>query len=282
MDSGAQERQTKLIELEQIMERVKCNAGTNSEDCDGVVFIKDADPQRLDVRAANLVFDGLMITLSEIAEDSLAIIEKKSPFSQDYEPVLRAMEPITTACRGLAEGHVPLQRNETSEQHYREAGDDVHIYETVGEFKLGDRDFDSMGVFIRPKAYVRSSDVTPKISPDRPQIRLREPAAPRMTVRLFPRNSADGFLEIRFDQDAMEITYDIIVGDGGFDRLNKLKFAPSTNQRYGHHFSSSFTAKQLGVTFEQILNAMNEKVAASVAPALNPEIPEPSTPQQGV
>ena len=280
MDDGAAEKQVvRGQELDQIMERVRVNTGDVS-DSEGVIFIKDADPNRKDQIAANRVYDGLMLTLAAIADDSRNEIDRyrgvDEKRSQDYEAVIRDLEPITAACNALAEGTIPLHRVEAAEKYYQSIGDNVHSY-IAGDFTIGNIPYDAMTVFIRPKIYVRPSSVKPRTFSNRPEVNLKETAEPRMTIRLLPRNSRDGTLEIRLDQEGidygMKITYDIVIGER--DRLRDLKFDKDrVGQREGHHFNSDFTAKELGVSFEQILNAMNERIAGPVPiPGLGDQVP---------
>ncbi len=267
MDAQTETQGSKQQELDQIMERIR--EKTEGENESGVTFIKDQDPKKPEVQAANKLYDGLGLAIQIIAEDSELMANSEDPKAKEYESVLRAIEPIALALSSLADNKIPLTRAKRAEEVKRLEGDNVRIF-TAGDFNLEGTPFEFLSVFIRPDKFIRSSTIAPKNNPNRPNLRpLLEVKQPRMALRAVPRNNPYGFLEIRLDREdlerELEITYDIEIGEG--DLLSGLNFSDQAGQREGHHFNSGFTTESLGVSFSQILTAMGDKVErAAVTP----------------
>jgi len=198
MDAQSETSEARNHELEEIMERI--NKYTDGPEDTGVEFIKGGSTK--EEKAVNEVFDGLMMTLQNIGEDSMVLVEKHGANSNEYESVLRALEPLILAASSTADDEVPFRRNTRAEEKFREREDEVEIF-TAGDIELQGTAYDIVSVFIRPKKYIRPSSIPPKVSnPERPRLNeVFETRQPRMTFKAIPRDNPSGYVEIRLDRE---------------------------------------------------------------------------------
>ena len=268
-------KEPRVHDLTKIMERIDKYA--NNEEEGGIYVFKGKDAETASHKAANTVYDGLMLTLDSIGEYALEKVAGKSPLAQEYETVMRAVEPMTQVCRALADDKLPLREQTGIEQRHAQVDDTVHSY-AVTNYRLGDTDYRYIRVFIRPRLYQAPPTVRNQVN--RPEVTLVEKADPRMSITMQPVSFPYGEITVRVDQEDlehnMEISYDVGIDGKEQDMLRHMEFGDHpqvlTGQRDGHHFSSSITAKQLGVSFTDILGAFNAKFAKVAHPG-TPSVP---------
>lgn len=271
MDDLETQENTRSIRLKQIMERI--NRHCNPEDSNGVELHKSIESlpeiEKKKARAANVVYDGLMMTLNNIADYSLQKAkQEQDPLASDYETVLVAMEPLTQICRSLADGRLVLQENTHFEQKRAQVNDQVHAYRREN-FSLDGIYYDQVRVIIRPRRWEQAATV--RETADRPQLdHLVESAQARMAIYIRPKNFPHGEIVMRVDREDLEhnfeITYDVEIrnqfGEQGL--MDRLTFPEDvTGFGEGHHFSSSIKEEDLGVKFTDILVSINQKFAPS-------------------
>ncbi len=114
MDDTQEQENPKHKELDEIMARIEkyCDPDNPPEDGVGVAFHKGLEGDlRIDTqekkirRDANSVFDGMMLTLQNIAVSALEKAKKKTSGADMYETVLRAIEPMIQIGVALADGN---------------------------------------------------------------------------------------------------------------------------------------------------------------------------------
>jgi len=288
VDISTEIQGSKNSRLDDIMGRIERHS--NDEQNGAVSLFKDVpkpnpeDPEKQAQYAANTVYDGMMITLSEIAAYAVRRAKKNDPLAKDYEAVARAVEPMTHIARALADDQVPLERNIWLEERQREAKDTVYAYR-ARNFTLDGKDYKEVRVFIRPHRYEQPIEIR-QSARKRPQI--SETTQSRMTIDILPADVMESAVSIRVDREDMlrdfEITYDIEIGNGDVNLMDYLDFSKSgasqinPGQRKGHHFSSMLKAEEFNVTFSDILQATNTKFAG-IADKAGPSSTPPTTPK---
>ena len=191
-----------------------------------------------------------------------------SPLAEDYEVVLTAIEPMTQVCAALAEDLVPLQEDTNFIKKRASVQDKVYAY-VANNFSLGGEEFGEVAVLIRPRRWEMPTELRNR--PNRPQVeKLVQDAQARMRIAIRPKKFPHGLITIRVDREDLEhnfeITYDIDIGESQGDGIvSRLTFPRETGQREGHHFTSFIRAEDFGITFAEILEAMNRKITQSVA-----------------
>lgn len=230
--------------------------------------------------AANAVFDGLMVTLNEIGSYAAEKAKGTGEPAKDYETVLRAIDPLSGACRAFADGTLPLRRNTYAETRHAEVGDRVHAYGT-GPFALGETRYRGATVFIRPQKYIQPLEV--RQNPKRtPGLEVQEYSQARFSLKLVPEDASTGEIALRVDrEDALHnygITYDLEIRPNGENILDQLEFPTETTGQVqshassGHHFESHYTAEHFGVKFSEILETFDAKIQQSIgAPQSAPD-----------
>lgn len=258
MNTQLQTPEQGINHLDLIMSRVE--TATNMDTGESIIFIKEANTPA--ERAANILFDNMMISLGGVAEGSIEKVRKGHRRSDEYLEVGEAMESLSTIARGLADDQVPLKRNTGLEDNLRQEGDTVYAYRGF-DFSLNGISYHKTTILIRPKRWQAPVSSERKRNTS---LIIIEQAQPRMTICAVPKNNPNGIVTIRLDQEdsdhQMEITYDIEVERDTRNIIDDLEFSDAL-QRSGHHFSSTYTAKELGTTFEEILNAFNTKLSKS-------------------
>jgi len=260
----------------------KVDEHINGKEGDGIFLFPDNQhPQKDNEReqgkyATNVVYDGLMDTLSGIVElsanraqsDVVVYGERKR-----YETVARALEPLMGVWSSLATEAVPLTVDTSVEDHYRKRGDQVYTYKTGG-CSVGERPYDNITVFIRPMTYSYTDERTGES--------VRKPA--RLNLKTYPSDAAQAGSSMRIDLDnnqyyKNEIIYDINVGTDeqrlieGID-LNESKGKEASHyirNEQGHHFSSNIKEEDLGVPFSEVMETFVDKMEANRARFTSPE-----------
>ena len=273
-DTAAEQQPVLGKSIDAVMSNIERQCTDKSSESTGGVYLfreittKAQDKEHRAKYAANGVFDGMMLTLEEIGAYSVEKAKSRSPLAKDYEGVARAIEPLTVACRALADDRVPLVRNTLLEQRQAEAGDTVYAYKARNVSLEGEL-YMEVRVFIRPRRYEQSIAMRDQML--RRRVQIAETAQSRMRIDVIPADITKSAVSIRTDrEDALrdyEITYDIEIGQGDVHLMDELDFSRSgasqidPGQRHGHHFSSKLTAEEFGVTFTDILEASNQKFA---------------------
>jgi hypothetical protein len=268
------------------VEEVARNIDTYCGKDEPVIFFQDPENLQLspeDITAGNNIYDMMLYTLGEIGYSSLEEINKGGRAAGSYEKVLRTLEPLTHVCQSLAHDKLPLRRNVRQEERHREEGDEVYSYNTPS-FELDGIRYNTARVFIRPRQYNRP--LNPRTSEKRPQLRLSEKADPRMTITAIPEDSSVGEVSIRIDEEGFArgdykdfmITFDVQVGNSSNNLVSQLNFSSiqgsDWGQRFSHHFSSSYTARDLNTSFDRLLNSFNTKIEKSLP------TPDPTPPTE--
>lgn len=259
----------KTGEFDQIMAKIERHC--NPDSGEGVAFYQSSELNDSEEKtrriAANTVYDGMMLTLNNIAEHSLTKAkDRRHPLAKNYETVLRALEPLTQISRAIADGKLPLRRNFRYEEILSKVGDKIHAYK-LRQFKFDTTEYDEVEVIIRPEKWEEPLDI--RKSPNRLTLTGgKESAQPKMQINIKPKNFPYGFITIRVDREDLEhdfeITYDVEIGyPGQVNIINMLDF-PDADQRHTHHFSSALTAEELGTSFKDILEAINDKISSNI------------------
>lgn len=264
IDTAIENTELKVRELDEIMKRIKRHSNPDDDSAGGITPIKDATQQSSEnteaqaAYAANVIYDGMMLTLSEIGLYAGKKAKGVGILAREYETVVRTIEPLAHICRALADDRVPITKNTDVEAQHREVEDIVHAYKAVS-FPLDGKDYREVRVFIRPRRYQQPIAVRENL---RRPIKVAETAQARMGIDVIPARSSVSAVSLRVDrEDALrdyEITYDITVGSDAANRVELLDF-PDALQRHGHHFSSKLTAEEFGISFTDILEAYNKK-----------------------
>ncbi|MBI4028759.1 MAG: hypothetical protein HY376_00100 [Candidatus Blackburnbacteria bacterium] len=255
-------------DLDEIMTKIERNCTVVDFSKEQAAATNEAETRA--VKAGGVIFDGLMYTLSEIGYVSIEEAKSGGKLSESYEDVARSVEPLSAVCKALADDRLPLKRSTQVEQVHQELGDKVYAYRT-DSVTIDGREYVNVRVFIRPRKYIKS--LHSRENPGRPRLTLTETADPRLSITMIPKDSPTGEITIRMDEEGFArdsktadqmITYDIEIGRD--DVMDRLDFSgvegAQTGQRQGHHFSSSWTARELHTSFADILEAFNKKFEA--------------------
>ena len=276
---------SQIGKLEDIMSKIESHC-TNDEEGGIFLFktsIKGSEGTSQEVtlspeeHAANLVYDMLMCTLSDIGYSSVEEAKKGGPLASEYFKIAKAMDAMSQVTRALADDQIPLIRNVQEEQHRKQLGDTtVHSY-TAQNVQLGDRIFDGVKVFIREAPYIRPTQLNP--ANNKYARTTKEYQQPRMKIVILPQDERDGAISFRVDQEdlshGMEITFDIDVRNNTRDEnlIDRLTF-PSAEQREGHHFSSTYTTNALNLSsFTPLLAAFTQKFDVVASQSSSPSQP---------
>jgi hypothetical protein len=246
-------------ELTQVLDRVK--AQTEGDPAHGVVFIKSVDsltdvrPEA--VRAANAIYDDLSLTLGNIAEEAFSqATTVGGSDGEKYAHVLKALEPVATVCRALADNGILLIRDIAEETRYSRLGDQVSVYKLPRRTNLDGVDVRKVEVAIRENRWQRPKGVA----------KDEESAQPKLGITIVSGNFPYGEIRIRIDREGLErglkTTYDVIVGPG--DKIAQLAF-PNAGQREGHHFDGSVDLEQFKTSFPEVLAAYDKEIARRIA-----------------
>lgn len=261
------QEKSKKEDLNQIMAKIERNC--NPDSGEGVAFYKkkelDYPWEKIRRMAANTVYDGMMLTLNNIAEHSLTKArDGKNPLAKSYETVLRALDPLTQITRAIADGKLPLKRNFRYEGILAKIGDNIHAYQ-LRQFYFDTTEYEEVEVVIRPKKWEEPFEI--RKLPNRLNLTGgKESAQPKIQISIKPKNFPYGFITIRIDREDLEhnfeITYDVEIGFPGQSNIIDILDFPDADQRHTHHFSSALTAEDLGTSFKDILETINDKISS--------------------
>jgi hypothetical protein len=219
------------------------------------------------VMAANEVYAGLLKTLDAIAGASLININK-SQHSWKSAEILKGVEPLTAICRSLADNEIPLSVDQERINGRELVRDHIYAY-VAKDVVIHGMDFSSIEVMIRPKKYQKPANIDLPVGAG---VKLYEKADPRLSIYAFPKNMPQGFVHIRVDDNYYnepKITYDVeirphkknLIETANLREIEEVK----TGQLEGHHFESEVRVEQFNVSYSDILEAFNEKIAKHVA-----------------
>lgn len=195
-------------------------------------------------RSANEIYDGLMLTVSEVGDKAAEkALDPGNTEADKYKTVLEGLVSVAKVTRAFADDKILFSRDVNFEREREREGDKVYAYKASG-LEIGGRNCD-VTLRIRPKSFLRVSGLGRRLETagSRDQ---------RMNFRITPHRLRTTLAEIRIDP-AEKITYDIVVPGVETAHLEG-------SQTEGHHFVSGFDYRCPRTSFSQVLEAINSKV----------------------
>ncbi len=138
--------------LTQVMERINKLTGNTEDPGYDSGLMMFPEPESKNEHAVNAIFDGLGMTIRDIAEYGLERVMERDRRSKEYAKALRVIEPMAQICRVLADDKLKLTRDLNMQDRFRAKEDTVYVY-FAQNFKEGEIEFDEIEVFIRPEKY---------------------------------------------------------------------------------------------------------------------------------